>query len=325
MTAPRPFLGRGLHARLAPESSWGTPISSGSLTHSFDLSSATLAQATTKGRRNLLGGSTGSANSRGHFLSGRTVTGALSGLVPYHGFGLLLREALLGTPSTSGPTDGLYTHDTSIGTRNPTGITVEVNRGTGAGQVFAGCVVNRLALECRAGEEMKWTADLIGKSAAARGAQGTGASWRTSYINAHHAGALTWNGLDFYLVGFKLTIDNKFAARNLLGDLATAEPARSGMCEITWELELESSETGDDIVAAFHDDDADDCAITWEDPVTSHSLTLFGHNCYVDSASDPVSAAGVTSLSVTLKSESDGSDEGLTVRQVNDLSSAVAA
>jgi hypothetical protein len=315
-----PNLGRGLAIGLGAEVTWGTPVAR---TVWFRGVSESMKRTVQKTGRGVLVEATGSRNRKSHYIQSDMAGGSFTILMGYEGVGLLLKHILCGTPTTTG-SGAPYTHTFKLAAAAPTGgLTIEVIRGTGQAEVFEGCRITKAVFKIGVGGLMQVTCDVIAETSGGRVAAGTATYTANDPLDVihHEAGTVSWNSNSYTPTAFELTIDNKFATRQLLGSKNTAEPAPSDFLEVSVKMDLEWS--GDALNGSYTADDEDDLAITFTKGDDSITFTL--HNAYVDSDDAPVSQVGVISESVVFRGQSDGTDEGLEIEIVNTQSSAVAA
>lgn len=319
-----PQVGRGAAIGFGAESTWGTAVSR---THWYRAVAISLRQTLDKVGRGVLMESSGSRNMRGHYLKSQNAGGGVTILAGYEGLGLLLSHLLHGTPATTGPSGGLYTHTYKLGVNPPTGLTCEaiLGAGTSLAEVFEGCKVNKGSLKISAGGLMSVDLDLIAETSGGMVAAGTPTLTTNEYEVIHHqAGAMTWNSVSYKPISIEISPDNKLTRRQLLGSALTAEPTPAGFVEVMIKVEIELSGEApyDDLLA----DTQGDLAVTFTD--TAHGNRSFGitaHNCYLTDVSHAVTSVGIIKQTLTYRAESDGTDEGLAIVLTNAQSSAVAA
>ena len=316
-----PYLGRGAAIGIGEESTWGTAVSR---TAWFRAISSTVRRKVSKAPRGVLAEATGSRNRRSHFISNDDVEGTIEFLVGFEGLGLILKHALHGTPSTSAPSGGIYTHTYKLGTAPPTGgLTIEIIRGTGSAEVFEGCRISKLTLSIEAGGLMRVSCDIIGETSGGPTTAGTPSYTSNELDVVHHqAGSLTFNSVSYTPKKFTVTLDNKLARRQLLGSKLTKDPAPSDFTDVLFDVELEYD--ADTLLSALTADTESDLAISFAG-VSSRTFSVTVHNAYVDDADVPVNTVGVLPHSVKFRGQSDGTDEGFQIAIANTQSSATAA
>lgn len=317
---PTPYVGRGLSLGFGEESTWGTAVAR---THWYRGITESMARKVSRKPRPTLAEATGSRNRKFHYTESDTAGGSVELLMTYEGCGLLLKHVLGGTPTTTGPVSGIYTHTYTLAGNLPTGLTHEVIRGNGTAEVFEGCKVSKATLKIVAGGLMTLALDLVAETSGGRVAAGT-ATFTTNDLPVVHnqAGVFTWNAQTYTLKSFELTIDNKLATRMLLGSNLTAEPVPSDFLDVNCKVEVEWN--NDNLVTALTADTQADASIAFTG-TGSRTLTVNLHNLYLEEVSDPVSGVGVVAQSATFRAESDGTDEGVSVVLTNTQSSATAA
>lgn len=303
------------------ESTYGT---SSTITHYYRMIATTLKRVTPKIERPVIPSGPLVA---GHIEGFERVEGDIVLELAYEGLGPLLYHAMGATPTTSGPSGGLYTHTYKLQLALPTGLTFEVYRGATANvsEVFNGCKINQLKIEIKGNDVARVTLSIMGRSAAAR----TTASSPTYTSNDvpviyHQGGTLSFNSTNYANVfkSLTFTIDNRLALRENCGSQYTLEPQRSGPALVTLVTELEY---GDDTLhAAYHSNTQSDAAMTFTG-TGSRTMAFTLHNAYLEDYEDSISNAGGITARASWKAESDGTDLGYQIVIVNTQSSALGA
>ena len=310
------YLGRNSSVGLSEETTWGTPTSR---TNWRPLANVSLYRKVTQVPRPDLKSDATSAMRRSHFVSEDATDGSASLVCNYGSMGLFLKHAMgtAAAPSGSDP----YTHVYTLAASQPTGLTVEVVRGTSTkSEVFEGCKINTATFSVSAGDAMMLDLDFIGQTAAARGSAGTPSFAAEDLLVLHsHAGQLNFNSVNYDLRSMTLTISNSLDRRQLLGSAETKEPVRSDFMSVTLDVELEAVDT---LYAAQLAGTQGDVTIAFAHPtVSNRSITFLIENAYLATCDDSISDAGVVSLSGQFMAESDGTNEGLKVTVINGNSS----
>ena len=177
-----------------------------------------------------------------------------------------------------------------------------------------------MGLECSAGTEMVMSLGFIAETAAARASAGTPSFAGTENVVLHHqSGQLTFNSVAYDIAGFNLSLTTGIDRRDLLGSKLTKEPLRTGYGEISLYISLEAA---DALYTAVNAGTESDATITWTSGASSIAFNV--QNSYIESASDPISDAGIVSQDVVFRGLSDGSDHGLSITVVNGNSSGTA-
>jgi hypothetical protein len=313
----------GLSTRLSfgEESTAGTPVSTtiGARIRSVDFQEKRQYEDVP-----WLVGSGSTRNANAEILTNTDVAGTVELDACYAGgcLGLLLKHAL-GSVSTTG--SGPYAHAVSLAAALPNPLTIAVERGTsGADDVLAGCMINRLTLSCAKGETMRARVDFIGMSAAARTTSTPSAltSLASTYLIKHtHAGVLAFNSVNYTLKSIEIVIDNKLARVDQLGSANSDQPAITGHQEITIRATL--SGTSNTLQAAHRAQTSSDVSITFSD--SPRSLAIVGHNATIREYADPISGVGIVEQTVTFRCLGDDTDNGLLVTLTNADSSVVAS
>lgn len=314
-----PFVAIDSYLGIGKESTWGTPVSR---TAWMRLISSSIQRKKTNVRRPHLAASANSRNAQKYYESEENVSGTFEVEVTYEGFGILLAAVLGGTPQTSGPSGGIYTHEYGLGTGNLSGHTIEVVKGNSSNSdLFEGCKITKMTVKIDAGGVMRAVCEVIGQTGT-RPSAGTPSVSVDLPVLHHHAGDWTWNSVGYGLKSFDLMIDNKLSRRQLLGSSATKEPMRSDLMEIVLNTTLEYSD--DNLWTAHQAQTQSDGAITF-DGGSGKTLLLDLHNAFIDDYSDPVNSAGIIERTAKYIALSDGTNEGLLITVTNSQSSATAA
>ena len=281
------------------------------------LISASISRHLTKTPRPTLRVGSAGATRRAHFTSEDVVGGDFVCEASHYDMGLLLKN-VLGAAATTGSGDP-YTHTYTIADDVPVGLTLEMVRGTGSGETFTGCRIESATFDVSAGGVMTVSCSVIGKTAAARGSASTPSISGTDDPILHsQAGTLAFGGNTFTLNSMSLTISNGLARRQRLGASATAQPLRADFQSVEMSVTLE---VDDQLLTDHLNDTESDAVITFTSGTHSTAFTV--HNSYLSAATDPVSDAGIITQSCTLVGQSDGTDEGLKIVNLNARSSAV--
>ena len=306
------YQGRSGAIGFAEESTWGTAVSRSNWRPV--ISSALQRVPSVVPRTDL---HAGGPTRRSKFIEREEAGGDVSVLATYDNIGMLLKAAM-GSVSTSG--SGPYTHVYTLAQTLPS-LTIENIRGTATNsEVFEGCKVTSMGLECSAGTEMVMSLGFIAETAAARASAGTPSFAGTENVVLHHqSGQLTFNSVAYDIAGFNLSLTTGIDRRDLLGSKLTKEPLRTGYAEISLSISLEAA---DALYTAVNAGTESDATITWTSGASSIAFNV--QNSYIESASDPISDAGIVSQDVVFRGLSDGSDHGLSITVVNGNSSGTA-
>ena len=306
-----PYLGRGAAVGMAKETTWGTTVAR---THWFPLVDESMKMSVVKRPRRTLNHSTGSRNIRKHVIERIDAGGGLTLLATYEGFGLLLEQLLGAAPTVTGTNP--YTHVYALAAVMPTGVTIEMVRGTGTGELFAGGKLSKGTFTIEVGKEMTFQTETICKSSGGRisAATPTLAASRDLVVMFDQAGTVGFNGGTYTASKLKCIVDNKLARRNLLGDRYTKEPHPSAEQEIILEMELEWND--DVLVAAYTADTEADLAVTFTDSA-ARTWTFALASAYLDDCSDPVNQPGIIKQTVRFRAQVGATNEGIKITVVN--------
>ena len=316
-----PKLGFRSSVGIGVESTYATPVARAVW---FPLISESMKVITKKSPRPTLAESTGSRNRRSHALMSKEAGGTIELLVTYEGAGLLIQAATGGTPATTGPTGSIYLHKYTLASGLPS-LTIEVVRGNGAAEVFAGCKVSKLTLKAAQGGFLRATLEIIAQDSEGRVSAGT-PSYTTSrdlVITFPQCGTVGWNASTYPWTSFEVSVDNKLTRRPLAGGgLLTAEPAPADFCDVMVKAELEWID--DSLWTAHHADTSADLTMVCTG-TGSRTLTIKANTSNVEEVSDPINTAGIIKQSATWRSEMDSGSEGFEVWVENEQSDALAA
>ena len=231
----------------------------------------------------------------------------------YENVGMHVKH-LLGAVSTA-----TTTHTYTIANDVPTGLTMELVRGTGSSEIFEGCRFPSGTFSVSSGGVMQLELEVIAETSTESGAESPSVAPRSAAgtpsfgsgdtpVLHSHAGTLSFNSVNYSLVDFSVTLNNALARRQLLGSAVTKQPLRSDFMSVEASLTLEVEDV---LYKALIDDTESDAVITFTSGSRTFAFTI--QNAFLSSATDPVSSAGIVSQSLTLVGQSDGTDEGLKV------------
>lgn len=316
-----PYVGRGLASAMGEESTWGSTEPTNIW---FELISESMQMTVTKVPRPVLVGGASSRNRRAHYIERIDAGGDIEALVTYEGLGVLLKHALGATPSTTGPTDGLYAHTQGMSTSPPVGLTIAINRGDGTGEVFAGCKISKMTLKCEAGGLFRVSLGIIAKSSGGR-VSAAATDWTTSRdltVVSHEGGVVVFNSVNYTWRNITITVDNKLARRLLNGSAYTAEPIPGDFTDV--QLSMEREWSSDTLYAAYLADTSADLSVVFTAASGGRAINLALNNCYIETYSSPVSSAGIVPETATFRAQADGTGEGISIVTTNTQSSATA-
>lgn len=310
-------VGRTAALGLGEESTWGTAVAR--TTWRPAISSGLQRRIQRSPVPDLHSSAGNSAMRRRHF-DGLEEAGGPNRLVStYENMGMWLKHAL-GTLATTGT--GPYTHTYTLAEALPTGLTIELVRGTATNsEVFEGCQVASAVWEVSSGGVMFFDPEIIAETAAARGSAGTPSFGSAESPVLHsQAGQFSFNSANYDLVSARLSLDNALVRRNFLGSALTKVPERGDFQTVEITVTVEAQ---DALYTALLADTTSDAAITFTGLV-NNSMAITVHNGWISEASDPITEAGITRQTVTIMGESDGTDEGLEIIVINDIASGIA-
>lgn len=320
-------LGMGTAIGIGAESTWGTAVARTAWVRA--VSAGLMVTPRKTPRPDLYGSSVGTRIK--HLIEASDCGGDIEWIGGYEGQGLLLKHALWGTPSTTGPVSGIYTHTYPLGASVPDGLTIEVVRGTDStgtnvSRIYEGCLIDEWEASVQAGGYLRCRASIIGETGASDATAGT-VSFTSNEIDLAHAqaGAFTWNSVANTGIVRSLTwrLRNSLARRNNLGSTLTAKPQPSDFRAVEVEVDMEQADAA--MLDALTADTEAAGSIAFSG-TGSRTWTLNLHGAYVDSVSDEISAPGILRQKVKLIGQfTSGSSFGMSVVVANTQSSAVAA
>jgi len=305
---PSPYNSLKTQASFGVESTPGTGVSTtvGTRVKAVDLQ----AKATHNPVEDLYGDGT-SAVASDSFLSMVDVSGNLRLNACYQGGALgMILYALMGTVVDAGA--GPYTHTFTVS--DPKALTVDIERGNSAkDEIMQGCKPSKFSLSVQPGQVAEVSVDFVGMTATARGTN-TPVAPATPYLVKHsHVGTLGFDSATYTQASFTLTVDTKAARLDQLGSAYSDEPVRTGMTEVTLEVEIVGRTNALQVAALAGTQGNVTCTIT--DGTRSLAITL--HNAKVVSYSDPITTVGVIRQRVTFRGHGDGTNHGLAIVLTN--------
>lgn len=314
-------LGFGACLGVGIQSVWNTSVAR---TLWFPLVSESLARTLEKSPRNTLTSTLTGRASRKHFVGADNCGGGATVLLTYEGFGVWWKHILGAAAAPTGPVGGLYTHVYSLAMSLLPGLTLECVRGTGASEVFTGMKAGKASFKIEVGKEATATFDFIGLESGGRVSAATPslAASRDTVVLFDEAGQFSFDGNGYTCTGMELTVDHKLARRPQLGTRKTAEPMPSGMLDIVLRVDLEPED--DALTTAYQADTEGDASIEFVDSA-GRTITIALSNCYIESASDPITTVGVTKQTVTIRAQATASSEGITATVINTQATSLAA
>lgn len=305
------FLGRNAAIGIAEEATWGTPLSR---TQWSTIRSSTLAKKEDWASVPDLGGGNASIVAESFFQVSEDVSGSVEMNANYDSYLLtgLLKHAMGAV--TDGGTTGVYTHTYTLAAALYVGLTVEIVKGTGHGEVYEGCRVGKLTLACAVGEVMRLSVDLIGQTSAALVSAATASiPAAPRYVMHHNGGTLTINAIPYTIKSMELVIDNKLARREQLGSLDTLDPERTDKPEVSIRCTLERISSA--IEACHQAGTQANATITWTGGTGVMAITL--HNAVVVSYDCPISRVGVLEETIELRGFRSSGSTGLEIVVTN--------
>lgn len=304
-----PYLGKDATIGVGAESTWGTAVARARWER---LRQVTLHREDEFAPIPDLGDNGTSLVPTDSFQVSENVVGNVEINVSYDGYvATTLLYHAMGGLSTSGA--GPYVHTLTLASALPTGLTIEAIKGSGHGEVYEGCKVNRLTLGVAVGEVMRMTAEIIGETSGGQVSVASPTLTTPTYAIHHQAGLMTINSVTYRIKSFELVIDNKLTRRDGLGLNTTLEPARGDKtavsCRVTVERVSNALET------LYQAGTKADASITFTSGSKSIAITL--QNALISSYDCPVSRVGPLEETIELVGYRSASKTGLEVVWTN--------
>jgi hypothetical protein len=306
-----PYLGHGASLGIGFETTWGTEVAR---TNWMRVVSLGVERQIDKPRRAHLGTlSAASYVSRSHFIASDNVAGSIEVLASYDDSTVALVAHAFGAAADAGA--GPYTHTITPAEPGLTGLTLETINGTGLGEQWEGCKINRAELSVEAGQEMRLRLDVMAETNTGLEAAGSPSYPTEEPILHSHAGQFTHNSVAADLVSFSLVRDRKLGTRQLLGSAKTKEPAPTDFSEVTGTLVFEYSATNNNSV--YIADTQSDATITFTGS-GNHVLAITLHNMLITKVMRGVGSVGVIRETVEFRCEATASEAGASLVFTND-------
>lgn len=178
---------------------------------------------------------------------GISVEGDFSFDAQYSGWERLMKHLMGKVTSsqpdvTSNPT--VWDHAFTIADQLPTGLTIEVFRGTetfvtepNKSFIYEGCLLTSGAFSCGVDDLLNCSFSMMGEDEN-RGAKSS-PTYSSSKLAVYHQGTILWNNDDVEASEFSFTINNVLEMRPKLGSRRTRPPTRSGKLEVTGTIMME--------------------------------------------------------------------------------------
>ena len=313
------YIGGGAAIGMGEEAAWGTAVARAYWLRC--LPGANLRAVQGKVPRNPMQMGASALVSRSHYTTHQHVTGGFSTILGYQNCGPWLKH-IFGDAGGAGAGGGPYTHTLTLG-RLPSdsvkpGMTLELIRGNGTNsEVFEGCLANQVTFACATGGLMTMSFDdIIGETVSARAAKGSPTFGDDSPVLHSDAGTLAWSGNTWTLGSWACKINWGLTRRQQLGSNLTLKPETANPLQVQWDITM----LVDD--AAYSEmlvDAEDDATITWTSGTNSMAWTL--QNAFIEGdVNDALDGPGPIMSRLTLKGQSDGTDDGLKLVLTNDQS-----
>ncbi len=257
-----------------------------------------------------------STNRMGHFTASDKAGGAVEFPMAYDDSTVLMLSHALGAVATSGA--GPYQHDITAAVPGALGsLTLEQGYGTQDAEEFRGCVLPGFELKASAGNiAMLSIPGIIGLTTDGLEAQGSPVFPVASYIKHDHAGQFAFNGGLWDITDISIKVDRKISDRMLLGSLLTKAPTPNDFMDIGFKITVEYGQAAG-LNAAWLADTSGDATLTFTGP-GANSMALTLQNAHIIDIARPIAGPGIITQTVDFVCESDGVDEGLLIRMIND-------
>lgn len=264
----------------------------------------------------------GAMNRRSHFVASDSAGGTFTIEANYNTMGLILKHAM-GTATTAAA-GSVKAHTYTLATSLPdNGLTATVVRGSGStGETFDGVRLNSLTISANSAEVMTIEGDIIAETSNVVTTDGSEARAAAETVISgihdnpvlhHHCGTLSWDGLTLNIRSFALTISNSLARRQFLGSKLTKDPLRSDFASVEVTVEID---VHDGVYGKYVADVQEDATLTFDNggsATTEREMAFTLQNAYLSACTDPISAAGLITQSLTFTCESDGTNHGLQI------------
>jgi hypothetical protein len=272
----------------------------------------------------------GSSDVANDHVVSKSVSGSLELPLQYKGQGLWLALLFGDEPAPSGSDpDYTYTYDRAAAFAESA--TVEVIKGnSGRSEVFAGIKVNRGVIRVNPRDIVRLSLDLIGISAAARGAAGTptfSGAVSAQAVRSRHAEEITsglraaefsWNGANYTFNSLEIEINNNLSdSDDVSVDYSPASINQGGQGEITMRATLTYGGSSTDALRTGHSAGTESTFALTFAGVGNQALTLTGRNAKITGYTDPISGTGRIPATVTMRFKPDASNGALTLALTN--------
>lgn len=317
-----PSRGFGSYLGLAEETTWGTAVTVS--TNWLRVVSMSVKRTTEIVPRPHLGDAfSTSTNRRQHYTRADTVGGQIEILCAYDDSSLMILKHALGAVATTGA--GPYTHDFTLATPGPTGLTIQGGYGTGDAEYFQGCKVDSFEWSLTAGDVARLTVDVIGETSGGLVLKSAPTYSTGGEEMLHsHISDFSFNGSTWCLSDITISGGRALTRRNLLGSTLTKEPAPGDFGELTVRFTVEYGQTAG-LNAAWLAGTQGDATFTLTGS-GNNAATFTLQNLYIRDVSRPINTAGIITQTVECVCEADNVsyNEGLKISIVNDNAAATA-
>jgi hypothetical protein len=272
----------------------------------------------------------GSSDVANDHVVSKSVSGSLELPLQYKGQGLWLALLFGDEPAPSGSDpDYTYTYDRAAAFAESA--TVEVLKGnSGRSEVFAGVKVNRGVIRVNPRDIVRLSLDLIGISAAARGAAGTptfsGAVSAQAVYSRHaeeitsgsRAAEFSYGGANYTFTSLEIEINNNLSdSDDVSVDYSPAAIDQGGQGEITMRATLTYKGSASDALRTAHAAGTESTFALTFAGVGNQALTITGRNAKVTGYTDPITGPGRIPATVTMRFKPDASNGALTLALTN--------
>ena len=257
-----------------------------------------------------------STNRRAHFIASDKSGGGVEFPMAYNDSTVLMLAHALGAVNTSG--GPVFTHDITAAVPGVLeSLTLEQGYGTQDSEEFRGCILTGFELKVSASNiAMLSVPGIIGLTSDGLEAQSTPVFPVASYIKHDHAGQFAFNGGLWDVTDIAIKVDRKYSDRQLLGSVLTQEPTPNDFMDITFKITVEYGQTPG-LNAAWLADTTSDATLVFTGP-GNNSMALTMQGAHIVDIGRPIAGPGIITQTVDFVCESDGVDEGLLIRMIND-------
>lgn len=315
MAIVTPKIGHGTAVGLGQETTSGTPVA---ITKWFRPYAADVGREMSIMDRDTLAEDSGSLfSASAPSLLSDFVRPSFEVQLEYEGMGMLWKNLLWGTPSSSGA--GPYEHTYPLSVVQPAALTLMINHGNGAGEVLAGFRGNTWEITVAPGQRTKMKVAGFAQTSGGFVSAGTPAYTTNEVPALPQQCVVTWNSLTAQYKTMTIKGDNTLEERPLVGSVGSADTTPSGLRTVSVDAEVEYS--AGDYYTAFQAQTESDMVITFTSGTKIIVMTI--NDASIRKLGKPISRHGVITQSVTFMGRSDGTNLGFNVVITNAQATAL--